>query len=150
MRKNILYGLLASLFLITFYFAVMFLFTRSLPAAISQIKELWPWFSLLVVGFGIQFGLFYYLRAQTTPRTVKVPPGTVARTRDSSQVERGMISVNTGMSGISMVACCAHHLTDVLPFLGLAGISLFLTRYQVWFISIGLESRREASIPSRI
>lgn len=122
MRKSILYGSLASLFLITFYFTVMLLFTRSLPAAISQIKELWPWFTLLIVGFGAQFGLFSYLKS-----LVKSAPMT-------------MTAANTGISGVSMVACCAHHLTDVLPFVGLAGLSLFLTRYQIWLIGVGIVS----------
>ncbi len=39
-----------------------------------------------------------------------------------------------------MVACCAHHLTEVLPILGLAGLSLFLTRYQIWFLGVGIAS----------
>ncbi|MFZ2202319.1 MAG: hypothetical protein WAV56_02870, partial [Microgenomates group bacterium] len=51
-----------------------------------------------------------------------------------------MTAANTGMSGVSMVACCAHHLTDVLPLFGLAGLSLFLTRYQVWLLGVGIAS----------
>ena len=122
MKKSTLYGFLASLALIAFYFAVMLLFTRSLPAALSQIWELWPWFTLLVIGFGTQFGLFTYLKG-----LVKSAPSMAT-------------AANTGMSGVSMVACCAHHLTDVLPLFGLAGASLFLTRYQVWLIGVGIIS----------
>ena len=49
-------------------------------------------------------------------------------------------AANTGISSVSMVACCAHHLTDILPLLGLAGLSLFLTRYQTWLIGVGIIS----------
>lgn len=122
MRKSIISGILASLLLVAFYFAIMFLFTRSLSAATSQIKDLFFWFSLLVIGFGTQFGLFAYLKS-----LVKSAPMT-------------MTAANTGMSSVSMVACCAHHLTDILPFLGLTGLSLFLTRYQVWLLGIGITS----------
>ncbi len=122
MKKSIVYGLLASLSLVAFYFAVMLLFTRSLSAAISQIEDLFFWFALLVLGFGIQFGLFTYLKG-----LVKSTPSM-------------MTAANTGISSVSMVACCAHHLADILPLLGLVGLSIFLTRYQVWFIGIGIVS----------
>ena len=39
-----------------------------------------------------------------------------------------------------MAACCAHHLTDVLPFVGLAGLAAFLAEYQLLFIIGGVLS----------
>ena len=39
-----------------------------------------------------------------------------------------------------MVACCAHHLSDILPLLGLSGMAIFLVRYQLFFIIIGVLS----------
>ncbi len=39
-----------------------------------------------------------------------------------------------------MVACCAHHLTDVLPMLGLSSAALFLGTYKTWFLAFGLVS----------
>lgn len=123
MKKNSFFiGLLASLSLVIFYFVVMLLFTGSPPIAISQIKDLWPWFTILVIGFGAQFGLFIYLKSLI---------------KSASSV---MTAANTGVSGFSMIACCAHHLTDVLPLFGLAGLSLFLTRYQVWLLGVGIAS----------
>ena len=122
MKKSILAGFLASFFLVAFYFTVMLFFIRSLPVAISQIEDLFVWFALLVAGFGAQFGLFTYLKG-----LIKSTPSMMA-------------AANTGLSSISMVACCAHHLTDVLPLFGLAGLSLFLTRYQTWFLGVGIAS----------
>jgi hypothetical protein len=37
-----------------------------------------------------------------------------------------------------MVACCIHHVTDVLPILGLSAAATFLTRYQRPFMLVGL------------
>ena len=39
-----------------------------------------------------------------------------------------------------MAACCAHHLSDVLPILGLSGLAAFLARYQTVFIVAGVLS----------
>jgi hypothetical protein len=37
-----------------------------------------------------------------------------------------------------MVACCAHHVTDVLPILGLTAVATFLAGYQTLFMLVGL------------
>lgn len=43
-----------------------------------------------------------------------------------------------GTSVTAMVACCLHHVTDVLPVLGLSAAATFLTRYQQPFMLVGL------------
>jgi hypothetical protein len=43
-----------------------------------------------------------------------------------------------GTSVTAMVACCLHHVTDVLPILGLSAAATFLTRYQRPFMLAGL------------
>ena len=42
------------------------------------------------------------------------------------------------MSTVAMVACCAHHVTDVLPILGLTAAAAFLAEYHIPFMLIGL------------
>ena len=37
-----------------------------------------------------------------------------------------------------MLACCAHHASDVLPLIGLSGAALFLTDYRVPFMVLGI------------
>jgi hypothetical protein len=37
-----------------------------------------------------------------------------------------------------MVACCAHHVTDVLPILGLTAAAAFLAEYRQAFMLLGL------------
>lgn len=68
----------------------------------------------ILIGFGTQVGLFSYLRWVSA--------------RASSSV--AMTATSTGMSTGAMLACCAHHLVDVLPVLGLSGAALFLAEYQ--------------------
>jgi hypothetical protein len=42
------------------------------------------------------------------------------------------------MSTAAMVACCAHHVTDVLPILGLTAAATFLAEYRIAFMLMGL------------
>jgi hypothetical protein len=37
-----------------------------------------------------------------------------------------------------MLACCAHHLVDVLPVIGLSGAALFLGAYKAELLWLGL------------
>ncbi len=48
------------------------------------------------------------------------------------------LATSGGVSAGSMVACCAHHLSDVMPLLGLSGLSAFLVNYQLFFIVVGV------------
>jgi hypothetical protein len=43
-----------------------------------------------------------------------------------------------GMSAAAMVACCAHHVTDVLPLVGLTAAATFLAEYRTPFMLVGL------------
>ena len=49
-----------------------------------------------------------------------------------------MMGACGGTSATAMVACCIHHVTDVLPILGLSAAASFLTRYQRPFMLTGL------------
>ncbi|HUE99094.1 MAG TPA: hypothetical protein VMN99_07550, partial [Anaerolineales bacterium] len=49
-----------------------------------------------------------------------------------------MMGASGGTSATAMVACCIHHVTDVLPILGLSAAASFLTRYQRPFMLVGL------------
>ena len=43
-----------------------------------------------------------------------------------------------GASTAGMIACCAHHLADLAPILGLAGAATFLYDYRLMFVGVGL------------
>jgi hypothetical protein len=80
----------------------------------------------LFLGFGVQTSLYTILKKRWFLVTGRSSPS-------------GMITGTSGTpSTIAMVACCAHHVTDLLPILGLSAAAAFLARYQSVFMLIGL------------
>ncbi len=80
----------------------------------------------ILLGFGIQAALYSILRFRLfIPVT-------------SSHHAGSMVGASGGTSATAMVACCIHHVTDVLPVLGLSAAATFLTRYQRPFMLAGL------------
>lgn len=77
----------------------------------------------IITGFGIQVGLFVYLKMAT---------------RASARGATALAGAGTGTSTLGMVACCAHHVTDVLPLVGLSAAAAFLANYKVPFMLAGL------------
>lgn len=78
------------------------------------------------ISFGIQAALYSILRFR-----LFVPTTSTAHTG-------AVMGTSGGTSVTAMVACCLHHVTDVLPVLGLSAAATFLTRYQRPFMLIGL------------
>jgi hypothetical protein len=52
----------------------------------------------------------------------------------------GSVAAAGGVSTGSMVACCLHHFTDILPILGFSAAALFLSQYQDAFLLLGVLS----------
>ncbi len=48
------------------------------------------------------------------------------------------VAASGGVSTTSMVVCCAHHVSDVVPFLGASAASAFLADYQDLFVLFGV------------
>ncbi len=80
----------------------------------------------IILGFGIQAALYTILK-----KRLFIP---VTHTGPSA----ALTGAGGGMSTVAMVACCAHHVTDVLPILGLTAAAAFLAEYRVAFMLIGL------------
>jgi hypothetical protein len=76
--------------------------------------------------FGIQVALYSILRFHLFIPTA------------SSGRSGAVMGTSGGASVTAMVACCLHHVTDVLPVLGLSAAATFLTRYQRPFMLLGL------------
>ncbi len=125
MKKEIKNGLIAAVSLLLFYFLVMTISSASLSATISQFKQLWYWMIALSLGFGIQVGLFTHLKIIINDNRIVNGAGAVTAT-------------SSGTSAASMVACCAHHLSEILPIFGLSGFAIFLTRFQIPIIIFGI------------
>ncbi len=125
MKKYLPYfgGIAGAFGLIGIYWFI-FSILVGMEGAWQQFWALQPWMGILVAGFGIQVGLFTY--AHQFQQAMNEARGT------------GTVAATGGISSGSMVACCVHHLTDVFPLLGLAAVSAFLTRYQTFFLGIGV------------
>jgi hypothetical protein len=99
---------------------------NTLFVALSELGRWWAYVAALSVGFGIQVGLYMHIRD-----FVRAAGGKVNGSR---------MAMSGGVSATSMVVCCLHHVTDVLPILGLSAASLFLANYQSVFMSLGVLS----------
>ena len=80
----------------------------------------------IILGFGVQMGLYVILK-----KRLFVP---IVHTGPSWKLAGASGTTST----LAMVACCAHHVTDVLPVLGLTAASAFLAEYRIAFMVIGL------------
>lgn len=80
----------------------------------------------IILGFGVQAALYVILK-----KRLFVP---VTHTGSSA----ALTGAGGGMSTVAMVACCAHHVTDVLPILGLTAAAAFLADYRIAFMLVGL------------
>jgi copper chaperone CopZ len=116
----ILAGIAGGAVLLALYMAILSI-AQSPNHALEQLSQD-AWFvGLITAGFGIQVGLFVHLRTNIQSSTsAAVPAGSGA------------------MSTAAMAACCAHHLIDVLPFLGLTAAAVFLDQYRDWIMAAAL------------
>ncbi len=122
-------GIIATLAMIGVYLAILTIFQDWKHATEQFAAD--RWIVLLVAfGFGAQIGLYTYLRvlfhaAQAAGATAATGAG-------------------AGTSTLGMVACCAHHLTDLAPLVALTGAGSlsgaisFLTEYKYAIIGLGL------------
>jgi hypothetical protein len=76
----------------------------------------------VVLGFGTQAALFVELRR------------TAARHRTGA----AMTAASTGTSAAAMLACCAHHVADILPLIGVSAAAVFLDTYKTPLLALGI------------
>jgi len=125
MQKSVFYGSAASFILLLVYFGILTA-VESFGHALQQFAELWYLMIPLVIGFGLQIGLYFHIREGFKFAAVSGTTGSVAS--------------SGGMSAGSMALCCLHHVTDVLPLVGLSAAALFLAQYQPFFLVLGILS----------
>ncbi|MDE3094827.1 MAG: hypothetical protein KGK07_02365 [Chloroflexota bacterium] len=75
------------------------------------------------LGFGTQAALYTYVRLVA---------------KRARLAATGVTAAATGTSTAAMVACCAHHVADALPLLGLSAAAVFLTDYRLPIMGVGL------------
>lgn len=79
----------------------------------------------ILLGFGLQVGLFTLLKTGLYLPVHAPASGAVT-------------AAGGGVSTAAMVACCVHHVTDVLPLVGLSAAAAFLANWKVPFMIAGL------------
>lgn len=114
-------GIAATLALISAYFLIVGLIS-GFGFAANQFSQFWYYLAGLAIGFGIQIGLYSYLK-------------TSVHTKDPSGK---MLAVTGTTSTGAMVSCCAHYLVNILPVLGVSAFASFIGAYQVQFFWVGI------------
>jgi len=124
-----LVGMLGASVLLGLYLGILSI-AQSPSHALEQLALDWVWVGLVALGFGVQLGMYTYLRLIV--QALKLAGATA------------MTGVGTGTSTLGMLACCAHHVTDFAPLVALAGASglsgavTFLAEWKIPFIIFGL------------
>lgn len=72
----------------------------------------------IFLSFGIQAALYSILRFR-----LFMPISSTHHTGS-------LVGTSGGLSTTSLIACCIHHISDVLPILGISAVVSSLTRYQ--------------------
>jgi hypothetical protein len=119
--RSVAAGLIAGAILLLFYLAIISI-AQGVDHAIEQLSADAVFVGLITLGFGTQIALFFELRA-------------------IDRHHRGSVAVTgagTGTSAAAMLACCAHHLVDLLPLAGLSAAAVFLDAYKTPLFLVGI------------
>lgn len=88
----------------------------------NQFARYGPYLLALDLGFGLQVGIFAYLR-----RMIRQARGLTSA-----------VAAGGTTSTLTMVSCCAHYLATAVPLLGATGLAAFVGQYQVQLFWVGL------------
>lgn len=121
LSRPLQFGVAALVLLLVIYFGVVSLISGA-DFAIEQFAKFWYFIVPLALGFGIQVGLYTYLRHL------------VGQHGASGKV----VAVSGTTSTAAMVSCCAHYLSNLLPILGVTGFLTIVAEYQVELFWVGL------------
>ena len=114
-------GALATVILLIVYITIVSLIS-GWEFMLSQLAKFWYFVISLAIGFGIQVGLYSYLKYA------------IQHKNTSGRV----LAVSGTTSTAAMISCCAHYLVNLLPILGAVGIITVISQYQVQLFWVGL------------
>ena len=120
-ERSIRIGTLGAGALAAFYIAVIG-WASGADHLASQAAEDWPYLTVIIAGFGTQMALLAELRHRRRIRHLEQAAG----------------GAGAGASAVGMVACCAHHLADLVPVIGVSGAAAFLTDWRTKFMVAGI------------
>ncbi len=101
------------------FYVVVLTVAAGVGHLVEQVSVDWLWLTLLIPGFGLQVML-------------------VIEMRRLHGTGWGGAGVGSASSAAGMVACCAHHLAEIVPVVGLTGFAGFLTAWKPWLLGVGL------------
>ncbi len=113
-------GFLGTALLLIFYFSIVS-FISGWDFVQSQFFKYWYFIVSLAIGFGIQVGLYSYLKSAIR-----------------QNVSAKVVATSGATSTAAMISCCSHYLTNILPIVGIAGVATFVSQYQVRIFWVGL------------
>ena len=116
-------GILGMLVLLSAYLLILTA-VSGWDFTLDQFYTFWYFIVSLALGFGIQIGLYTYLR------------GAVHQGDGSGKV----LAVSGTTSTAAMISCCTHYLTNILPFIGIGGFVTVVVQYQIELFWFGLAS----------
>lgn len=114
-------GTFALMLMLAIYFGVVSLISGP-NFAVEQFEKFWYFIVALALGFGIQVGLYTYLK------------NLVGLQGMSGKV----VAASGTTSAAAMVSCCAHYLVNILPILGVTGMLTLIAQYQIELFWLGL------------
>lgn len=120
--RSVRAGTLASAGLALFYVLVVAGASGSFGHLVDQARQDWYYLAAIVAGFGVQVALISELRRRHRLQHAAAAAG----------------GAGAGASTVGMVACCAHHIADLAPFIGATGAAAFLTDYRIAFMLVGI------------
>ena len=121
-RHSLAIGVGAAAAMAIFYVAVVRGASGSWNHLGNQVRQDWAYLTVIIAGFGTQVSLVAEIRRR--------------HRLDAAMAAAG--GTGTGASTTGMVACCAHHLADLVPFIGATGAATFLIDYRVPFMLVGV------------
>ena len=114
-------GTLAFAILFAVYFGLLTL-VSGWSFTVDQFFTYWYFIVPLAAGFGLQVGLFVYLRDLVHGAAAS---GTV-------------VAASGTTSTAAMISCCTHYLANIAPVIGATGLVTFAAQYQVELFWVGL------------
>ena len=121
LRDSFIVGMLGTAALLALYVSVVTAIS-GWDFARAQFSAFWYFIVALAIGFGIQAGLYRYLRG---------------RIRQGNNAGKVLVAAGAN-STVAMISCCAHYLINVLPVLGATGFLALIGQYQVKLFWFGL------------
>ena len=117
-------GIAGMLFLVTLYLAVVTIAQGWQHATELLWGDRWL-VGVIAAGFGVQIALFVRLRL-------------IQRLYGERDLSGRLTAAGTGTSSVAMLACCAHHVTDLAPIIGLSAAATLLNQYRIPFMMMGI------------